>query len=79
MSVMMYPGATALTVTPRRASSLAVTFVRAMSAGFGGGVVGLPGTPENPADGGNVDDPAGTLLHHGLGRQLGSSERPPSG
>ncbi len=62
MSVSMKPGAMALQVTPREASSLATDLVRPTSPALAGGVVRLPGVAHQAGDGGDVDDPAAAAL-----------------
>ena len=68
MSVAMKPGATALTVMPRLASSRAV-LGEADYAGLGGGVVGLTGIAHQPHYRGDVDDPPLLLLQHRAGHR----------
>ena len=58
------PGATALTVTPRRATSAATVLVKAIEPGLGGGVVGLAGVGAQADDRGDVDDPPPARAQH---------------
>ena len=64
MSVSMKPGATALTVMPREASSLARDLVNPSSACLRRGVIGLSGIAGHAHDRGQVHDPPAARLHH---------------
>lgn len=74
MSVSINPGATALTVIWRAASSLAQDLVRPSRPGLGGAVVGLSGVAHLAHDGRDVHDAAVTGLGHDLGGFAGADE-----
>ena len=64
MSVSIRPGATAFTVTPRRATSAATVLVKAIRPALGGRVVGLAGVGAQADDRGDVDDPPAAGADH---------------
>ena len=73
-SVSMRPGATAFTVTPRRATSAATVLRHPDQAGLRGGVVGLAGVGAQADDRGDVHDPAEAGADHRPQRAAGEAE-----
>ena len=76
MAVSMKPGATAFTVMPREANSLATDFVMAINPTLGGGVVGLTGVAHQPDDRGDVNDASAALFEHRARHGPRTVERP---
>ena len=74
MSVSINPGATALTVIPRLASSRAERFRQTNQARLARGVVRLPGVADQSDDRADVDDAAAALLDHRAHQRLGEVE-----
>ena len=74
MSVSIRPGATALTVTPRRATSAATRLGEADQAGLRGRVVGLAGVGPQADDRGDVDDAPEAGAQHRPQRAAGEPE-----
>ena len=79
MSVSIRPGATTLTVIWRLPTSRAMARAMPDQAGLGGGVVGLPGQPDEGADGRDEDDAARVQAEHLGHGPLGHPERARSG
>ena len=74
MSVSMNPGASALTVTPREANSLATDLVNPIKRRLAGRIIALAGVAHQANDGGDVDDPPRTLLEKTPAQRLGKQK-----